>query len=979
MFGHRISVSVVCLVTSFAGALAPMPPAAADEVVLLDQGWTPDERLQFYFTTQGSQLIPYSWFLALEQVDGNQLFRAADHMERLGFISHAVDPQRNPDGLPIGFVKDELRPAMDYTVKESFLGAHYDRQQLAANDSWLGLTCAACHTSQLQHAGKTIRIDGGSTLADVQRFLQQLTAAVEATIDDPPKLTRFAKRVLPEGGYNETEQAALRERLQGYVKVLQDTVRRGAGSTPAGFGRLDAFGSILNEICETSLQLPENHHPADAPVSVPFLWDTPRLDWVQWNGSAGDPLARNVGEVLGVFAQLRLTPDPSTDRFRSTAHIPNIHELEQHVAQLQAPKWPQEFGEIDVHKARIGKHLFVKNCAVCHGIPDAETGQYPMTPIAGKEYIKTALIPATEIGTDPKHVNNFTMVTAKPGVLADRLPPPLAGQERVPRAVLLTIAVKGVINKYVSDEGLSSDQAELLRGNRPEDERPPKPAAYKARPLNGIWATAPFLHNGSVPNLYELLLPAERRSKSFFIGHQEYDTQRVGFVTEQRPGSFEFKVTDACGTIAGNSNAGHTGHFAGTNMGFTHTYVDGGWREFTEEERWALVEYMKCLGDPAALADDDTSDPSAPQVEKVPSGEAAQIQEIIAATLQQLKNRYPHQQQVIRGVHTKDHGCVQATFEVVEDLDERYRVGVFAEPGRRYDAWIRFSNAATLVSPDDPPGSSGKPTPGSRGMAIKLMGVAGTPLLPPHGALTQDFLLVNHPVFPFANVEDYHVLSNVLADPANHERPDPFFQIQFAKGGAAAARAKATLEIVGKIRAATVAEGAYQAQPISPVDCSYFSGAPFLFGDQHVMKYAAVPAAPCTTGTPNVSDPNYLRTALIARLSSERAEPVVFHFQVQRRAIADLDIANDIESVQTLWSEEEHPFVTVAKITIAPQDFDSPPARQRCEDLIFTPWHGVQEHRPVGGINRLRRGVYEASASFRHLPKEPAGHSDYGR
>src|SRR5690606_29397881 len=139
------------------------------------------------------------------------------------------------------------------------------------------------------------------------------------------------------------------ERLQGYVKVLQDTVRRGAGSTPAGFGRLDAFGSILNEICETSLQLPENHHPADAPVSVPFLWDTPRLDWVQWNGSAGDPLARNVGEVLGVFAQLRLAPDPSTDRFRSTAHIPNIHELEQHVAQLQAPKWPQEFGEIDVH------------------------------------------------------------------------------------------------------------------------------------------------------------------------------------------------------------------------------------------------------------------------------------------------------------------------------------------------------------------------------------------------------------------------------------------------------------------------------------------------------------------------------------------------------------------------------------------------------------------------------------------------------
>ncbi len=974
MFGHRILISACGLAIGFSVAFSERPAAQADDVILLDQGWTADERIQFYYTTQGSQLIPYSWFLALEQAGCDELFRADAHLERLGFVSHAVDEQRNPDGLPIGFVKDELRPAMDYVVKESFLGAHYNRQQLAANDVWLGLTCAACHTSQLQHAGTTIRIDGGSTLADIERFLQQLTAAVEATVSNPQKMTRFAKRILPEGGYNETEQEALRQRLEDYVKVLQDTVRRGEGTTPAGFGRLDAFGSIFNEICETSLELPENYHPADAPASFPFLWDTPRLDWVQWNGSAGNPLARNVGEVLGVFAQLRLRPDPPQDRFRSTAHIPNIYQLEQHVAKLQAPKWPTVFGNIDVEKARAGEQLFAKNCASCHGVPDPATGEYPMTTIAGKQYIKTTLVPASEIGTDPKHVENFVTRTAKPGVLADRLPPAIAGMKQVPRALLLRAAVQGVIGKYASDEGLSTEQVAVLSGHRPADEQPPKPWAYKARPLNGIWATAPFLHNGSIPNLYEMLLPSSQRSKSFFIGDREYDTKRVGFVTEKGFGSFEFKIADSCGKIAGNSNAGHEGHGADETKGFTETFEEGAWREFTEDERWALVEYMKCIGDPAALTDGDGHGNEQPKVEEVPSDEAAQIDDIIQSTMQQLKNRYPGQKQVIRGVHAKDHGCVKAVFEVADDLEESYRVGVFAEPGRRYEAWIRFSNAATLVLPDDPVDASGKPTPGSRGMAIKLLDVEGTPLVPPHGALTQDFLLVNHPVFPFANVEDYQVLSSVLADPANQERPDKFFATQFAKGGAATARAKATLEIVGKIRAATVAEGAYQPQPVSPVDCSYFSGAPFLFGNQHVMKYAAVPVAPCTTGTPNVADPNYLRTALIARLSSDSAAPVVFHFKVQRRAISEIDIARDIESVHTLWSEEEHPLVTVATITIAPQEFDSPQARQLCEDLIFTPWHGVQEHRPIGGINRLRRGVYEASAGFRHLPKEPAEH-----
>ena len=116
--------------------------------------------------------------------------------------------------------------------------------------------------------------------------------------------------------------------------------------------------------------------------------------------------------------------------------------------------------------------------------------------------------------------------------------------------------------------------------------------AYKGRPLTGVWATAPFLHNGSVPTLYDLLLPEQQRPTMFKLGTREFDPQRVGFVNDQsnaafqsartaQENSFVFRVRDASGEIIpGNSNLGH----------------DYGNAQFTEEQRWALVEYMKAVG-----------------------------------------------------------------------------------------------------------------------------------------------------------------------------------------------------------------------------------------------------------------------------------------------------------------------------------------------------------------------------------------------
>ena len=122
-----------------------------------------------------------------------------------------------------------------------------------------------------------------------------------------------------------------------------------------------------------------------------------------------------------------------------------------------------------------------------------------------------------------------------------------------------------------------------------------------------------------------------------------------------------------------------------------------------------------------------------------------------------------------------------------------------------------------------------------------------------------------------------------------------------------------------------------------------------------------------------MGDPNYLRTGALKRLeASEAAESVVFKFQVQCRSVAGLNVAEDIENVCNEWPEDKYPFTTVATLTIPPQDFDSFERREICENLFFTPWNGLKDHRPLGGINRMRRVVYEASSSFRHQPKQPA-------
>lgn len=335
-----------------------------------------------------------------------------------------------------------------------------------------------------------------------------------------------------------------------------------------------------------------------------------------------------------------------------------------------------------------------------------------------------------------------------------------------------------------------------------------------------------------------------------------------------------------------------------------------------------------------------------------PRKESVQVKEIADLTRRLLDTRYPKPDKILRGVHPKSHGCVRATFEVAADIDPDLRVGVFAEPGKRYDAWIRFSNAAVRVEHDLKDGKNG-----SRGMAIKLSDVDGKVFLKDNGGRSQDFLMINTPAFAFANVPDYLRLTKIILE--NNDDPSLFFaplQVPMPEfSDADKQRILRSFQVVQEIQAKPVA---------NPVEVQYFSAAPFAFGSDRVMKFSAEPlGGEKPQVLPENPSENYLREALLETMCG--SEDVHFDFKIQVRRGVDGDLG--IEDATTVWDEATTPFVDIARITIkTPQtDVDTPSAVELCEDFVFTPWHSVLEHQPLGSINRLRQSVYRASEKSR--------------
>ena len=363
-------------------------------------------------------------------------------------------------------------------------------------------------------------------------------------------------------------------------------------------------------------------------------------------------LGRNMGEVTGVFGDVA-APDATHPRYRISHRIESLVALEQQIDRLRPPRWPRELFPIDTQRAAEGKAIYAAKCAGCHvdlKRTDLKTRKRPDgRPLEQIDYFQPQKAGEGQADTDPWMACNAAMAASDTGTMRDQ-EKSMRGQKKTkplgqttptvvlgPRALnadmLESMIVTMLMERVPQLAAVGAASLSPLRARAEIDRpivQPPRGAArghahapvvrtpdseggvspqvladhatrlaacqvkakaiasyqtfgYKARPLTGVWATAPYLHNGSVPTLYDLLLPAAQRPSMFRVGSTEFDPKKVGYVTEPNAkNTFAFRVRDAKGVaIPGNGNEGH----------------DFGASTFTEDQRLALLEYLKVAGE----------------------------------------------------------------------------------------------------------------------------------------------------------------------------------------------------------------------------------------------------------------------------------------------------------------------------------------------------------------------------------------------
>jgi len=525
----------------------------ATRLVYLDQGWGPVETLWYYHADQGSVLLPYETLVHLERAEDDSRLISPENVSRFRLLPQHPTPN-NPDALPVGF---------------------------ARHDDKVGLTCAACHTSQINYRGTAMRIDGAPALADIAGFLHAIRESLAATLADEAKLARFAaaqQRGRKSSGDLEGARKSLRDTLgwfEGYEAANRST-------TVEGFGRLDAVGRIVNQVIRFTSSTKHSIAPG-APASFPLLWDAPRHDYVQWTGFSANAgagsLGRNAGEVVGVFGHVDVkhyeTEEDARKGYPSTIEQNHLVAMEEALRRLASPVWPEQIlPPIDRPLAARGQALYQTHCASCHALIDRDDP---------KRKVVAMMLGTDVVGTDDTAARTIVEARIPTGILEGAISPQGAryGADAPALALVGDLATRIVSRrpdaalKAVASAKLHGMEETGKQGNYPtKSEAQPfaEFMAYKARPLNGVWASAPFLHNGSVPTLHDLLLPAAERPRTFGVGRWEYDPKRVGYVSD---GQAPFVVDTR---VSGNSNRGH-------EYGVT----------LPDADRWALVEYVKTL------------------------------------------------------------------------------------------------------------------------------------------------------------------------------------------------------------------------------------------------------------------------------------------------------------------------------------------------------------------------------------------------
>lgn len=438
-------------------------------------------------------------------------------VESLGRFGFLADKD-SPSGLPVGIAVTN-RAGVDY----------------------FGVTCAGCHIREVSYQGKTLRIDGAPNMLSPEAFSRALVGGVVATVSDPARLGRFAAKAMPG-----VPVAAVADALKTYLGRVAELKKILPDGTPPGPGRSDSTTRASNIVF--GAMDAQNVRTPVAPVAFMDLWGIEKRSWVQWTGDTNSVFERNMTAAF-------------TSTGRTDIILPeNLHRLERLTYKLDAPAWPATFGALDASRVSAGKRIFADRCASCH----------ESKIVNGVEDVHMSSL--AEVGTDPGASTVWGLQVKG-----------YKGQPDQPMPVAVADYIKTAKADLFAKYKISDEKArEFENGRTPvwRDMSAETGKAYPARSLAGVWATAPYLHNDSVPTLEDLLKPASERPKSFPVGHTEYDPAKVGYRTDVPP-----IVTDAKGattfdvTLAGNSNQGHEGPQFGTDLG--------------KEDRAALLEYLK--------------------------------------------------------------------------------------------------------------------------------------------------------------------------------------------------------------------------------------------------------------------------------------------------------------------------------------------------------------------------------------------------
>ncbi|KQQ76866.1 catalase family protein [Acinetobacter sp. Leaf130] len=328
-----------------------------------------------------------------------------------------------------------------------------------------------------------------------------------------------------------------------------------------------------------------------------------------------------------------------------------------------------------------------------------------------------------------------------------------------------------------------------------------------------------------------------------------------------------------------------------------------------------------------------------PEVDTILGEKLQPNEEVVAQNIAQVIEKSIREQytagNALRDAHPKAHGCVRAEFHVSKNIPAQFAKGVFI-PDQSYQAWIRFSNASNDASSADIDKDA-------RGIAIKLLGVAGEKILESEKqATTQDFIMINHPVF-FAN--DAKRYLSFINDVNSHNMIRKL-HIPFALGF------KGTMNALG----------ARNSQIANPLYARYWSMVPYQLGlgnDRQAVKYSVRACSATANNLPKNPSHDFLREALKNTLQQTDA---CMEFLIQPRTSSQMLV----EDSMTEWDEKAAPFYQVATIHIPKQNFDTPEQNKFCENLSFTPWHALPAHKPLGAVNRMRKVIYENISRIRH-------------